>query len=93
METHWGEVSESKVVINEMRSFGLWNVRASQVVQCKESACHAGDLSSIPGLGKSPGEGNVNPLQYSCLRNSMDRGAWWGHKTVGHHLASKQQQK
>ena len=43
----------------------------------KESACHAGDLRSIPGLGRSPGEGNGNPLKYSCLDNSMDRGAWW----------------
>ena len=42
----------------------------------KESACNAGDPGSIPGLGKSPGEGNGNPLQYSCLENSMDRGAW-----------------
>ena len=41
-----------------------------------ESACNAGDLGSIPGLGRSPGEGNGNPLQYSSLENSMDRGAW-----------------
>ena len=43
----------------------------------KESACNVGDLGSIPGSGSSPGEGNRNPLQYSCLENSMDRGAWW----------------
>ena len=43
----------------------------------KESTCNAGDLDSIPGLGRSPGEGNSNPLQYSCLENPMDRGAWW----------------
>ena len=43
----------------------------------KESACNAGDLSSIPGLGRSPGEENGYPLQYSCLGNPMDRGAWW----------------
>ena len=43
----------------------------------KDSACIAGDLGSIPGSGKSPGEGNGNPLQYSCLENPMDRGAWW----------------
>ena len=43
----------------------------------KESACNAGDLGSIPGLGKSPGEGNGNSLQHSCLENPMDRGAWW----------------
>ena len=42
----------------------------------KESACNAGDLGSIPGLGRSPGEGNGNPLQYSCLQNPMDREAW-----------------
>ena len=42
----------------------------------KECACRAGDLGSIPGLGKSPGEGNGNALQYSCLENPVDRGAW-----------------
>ena len=42
----------------------------------KESACNAGDLGLIPGLGKSPGGGHGNPLQYSCLENPMDRGAW-----------------
>ena len=43
----------------------------------KESACNAGDLDSTPGSGRSPGEGNGNPLQYSYLENTMDRGAWW----------------
>ena len=42
----------------------------------KESACSVGDQGSIPGLGRSPGGGNGNPLQYSCLEKSMDRGAW-----------------
>ena len=42
----------------------------------RESACTMGDLGLIPGLGRSPGEGNGYPLQYSCLENSMDRGAW-----------------
>ena len=42
----------------------------------KESACNAGDLGLIPGLGRLPGEGNGNSLQYSCLENLMDRGAW-----------------
>ena len=42
----------------------------------KESACNAGDLGSIPGLGRSPGEGNGFRFQYSCLENSMDRGVW-----------------
>ena len=45
--------------------------------EVKASACNAGDLGSIPGLGRSPGEGNGNPLQYSCLENPMDWGAWW----------------
>ena len=48
--------------------------RASEV---KASACNVGDLASIPGSGRSPGEGNGNPLQYSCLEKPMDRGAWW----------------
>ena len=43
----------------------------------KESACSAGDLGSIPGLGRFPGEGNDNPLQYPCLENLTDRGACW----------------
>ena len=45
-------------------------------LQGKESACSAGDLGSIPGSGRSPGEGDGNPLQNSCLKNPMDRGAW-----------------
>ena len=56
--------------------------------EVKVSACNVGDLGSIPGLGKSPGEGNGNPLQYSCLENPVDRGAWWatvhGSQGVGH---------
>ena len=43
----------------------------------KESSCNVGDLGSIPGSGRSVGEGNGNSLQYSCLENPMDRGAWW----------------
>ena len=43
----------------------------------KESACNAGDLGLVPGSGRSSGEGNSNLLQYSCLENPMDRGAWW----------------
>ena len=52
-----------------------WSFPGSLV--SKESACHARDWNSIPGLGRSPQEGNGNPLQYSCLENPMDRGAWW----------------
>ena len=45
--------------------------------EVKVSACNAGDLGLIPGLGRTPGEGNDNPLQYSCLENPTDGGAWW----------------
>ena len=60
----------------------------------KEFAYKAGDLSSIPGLGRSSGGGNGIPLQYSCLGNPMDRGTWratvhGGHKRVGHYLVNK----
>ena len=43
----------------------------------KEFACSARDPSSIPGLGRSPGEANGNPLQYPCVENLLDRGTWW----------------
>ena len=43
----------------------------------KEYTCNVGDLGSVPGLGRSPGGGHGNPLQYPCLENPMDRGAWW----------------
>ena len=59
----------------------------------KDSACSAGDPSSIPGSERSPGEGNGNPLQCSCLENPMDRGAWQatvhGVARVGHNLVTK----
>ena len=53
----------------------------------KESAFDAGDLGSIAGSGRSPGEGNGNPLQYSCLEDSMDRGAW---RAIVHGFARSQ---
>ena len=53
----------------------------------EESACSAGDPGSIPGLGRSPGEGNFNTLQYSCLENSTDRGAW---RATIHRVAKSQ---
>ena len=61
----------------------------------KESACNTGDPGMIPGLGSSPGEGNGNPLQYHCLQNSMDRGAWQVHgiARVRHNLATKPPQE
>ena len=50
--------------------------RASLAAQTVASACNAGDPASVPGSGRSPGEGNGNPLQYSCLQNPMDGGGW-----------------
>ena len=58
----------------------------------KNLPANAGGMVSIPGSGRSPGEGNGNPLQYSCLRNPMDRGAWWATVhgvTVRHNLANE----
>ena len=60
--------------------------------EVKASACNAEDLGSIPGSGRSPGEGKGNPLQYSCLENPIDGGAWWlqsmGSQRVGHDWAT-----
>ena len=53
----------------------MWSVPAGS--DGKESACNTGDPGLIPGTGRSPGEGNGNPLQYSCPENPMGRGAWW----------------
>ena len=63
----------------------------------KNPPANAGDVNLIPGSGRVPGEGNGNPLQYSCLENPRDREAWqaspWGRKRVQHDLATKQQQQ
>ena len=60
----------------------------------KNLPANAEGIGSIPGLGRSPGEGNGNTLQYSCLEYSMDRGAWWstvqGFKSVRHNLVNKE---
>ena len=75
-------------------------INTCQVTQCKESACYAGDAGDtgcVPGSGKSPGEGHGNPLQYSCLGNPMQRGAWWatvhGVTESRHDLTTEHQQK
>ena len=60
--------------MNFLLSKGLTSLVAQMV---KASGYNVGDLGSIPGSGRSPGEGNVTSLQYSCLENPMDRGAWW----------------
>ena len=63
-------------IISYMNCFNVTSTTFPGGSEVKVSACNAGDLGSIPGLGRSPGEGNGNPLQYSYLENPMDRGAW-----------------
>ena len=81
---YWpGFVGSSSVVIEKRSDEKFWQgfVGLYKGFPCssvgKESACSAGDPGLIPGLGRSPGEGNGNPLQYPCLENLMDRGTWW----------------
>ena len=62
-------VEDAIIIIKVYISYPWW-------LRCKETTCSAGGLGSIPGLGRASGEGNSNPLQYSCLGNPMDRGAW-----------------
>ena len=63
--------------------------RNSSLTTGKESACNAGDMGSVPGSRRSPGEGTGNPFQYSCLENSLDRGAW---RVTVHGVAKSQTQ-
>ena len=72
-ELNWTELKRIKW-INVCKAL-KWGFCGSSVD--KESACHEGDLDSIPESGRSPGEGNGDPLQYSCLENSMDRRVLW----------------
>ena len=70
----------------------VWGIKIPHATggsEVKASACNVGDLGSVPGLGRSPGEGNGNPLQYSCLENPMDRGAW---QAPVHRVAKSQTQ-
>ena len=55
---------------------GIWVQGFPGGLDGKAFACNVGDLGSIPGAGRSPGEENGNPFQYSCLKNPMDRGGW-----------------
>ena len=70
-------------------------IRFPQWLSSKESAYHRGNVCLIPGSGRSPEEGNGNPLQYSCLGNPMDRIAWqsMGLQGVGHNLVTKQEEE
>ena len=74
----------------EVKGENVWCIRRGHTwgeflggSEGKASACKAGDLYSISRLGRSPGEGNRNPLQYSCLENPMDRGAWCRLQSMG----------
>ena len=74
MVTFQRDESQSlRKMILDYKTNKSWGFPGSSVV--KNSPANAGDAGSIPGLGRSPGEGNYNSLQYSCLENSMDRGA------------------
>ena len=80
----------TKPIIKRKNNVGRFTLQTSNLLQSynklgflcssegKASICNAGEPGLIPGLGGSPGEGNNNPIQYSWLENSMDRGAWWG---------------
>jgi len=75
----------------------MWSFPGGSVVKNQPSNSEdARDMGSIPGLGRSPGVGSGNPLQYSCLGNSMDSGTWWAtvHESqrVGHYLATEHTQ-
>ena len=73
-----GEACWKTVQKVEDQKFGIAHIELGlpRWLSGKEPACQAGDMGLIPGLGKSPGEGNGNPLQYSCLGNLIDKGAW-----------------
>ena len=71
-----------KLLVTESNNLPL--SMASRSSESKQSACDAGDLGSVPGLVRSPGEGNGNPLQYSCLENPMEGGASMGSQRVRH---------
>ena len=74
-ETSWGIGGQAWELFKDQE----WTSLVAQwlILHLSESACNVGHPSSIPGSGRSAGEGNGHPLQYSCLENSMDRGAWW----------------
>ena len=70
-------VAESRTQLKRLSSSSSLTMGFPDGSDVKASACSAGDLESIPGLGRSPGGGHGNPLQCSRLENPMDRGAWW----------------
>ena len=79
---YWKEIASNKVQQSAYKAVVLYNkhtLKAYKVLANTKVGFPSGcvDVGSIPGSGRSPGEGNGNPLQYSCLENPMDRGAWW----------------
>ena len=70
------KIGQGTKFMKDVSCFGA-SLVAQRLKRLPVSACNAGDLGSIPGSGRSPGEGNGNPLQYSCLENPVDGGAWW----------------
>ena len=92
--THNFTQSRGIIIIKASRANNYWALAASfpGLLDAKESACNVGDPGLIHGSGRSSVVGNGNPLQYSCLENSMDRGAWWttvhGLQEIGHNWAT-----
>ena len=98
----WGNTTDSVLIISHYTSQVKIRFAPALTLFCflggsdgkkKIFTCNAGDPGSIPGSERSPGEGNGNPLKYSCMGNSVDRGAWWatihGVVRVGHNLVTK----
>ena len=92
----WPQVETAIICLRSVKSeSSVTVVINNEYIECsfpggsygKESTCNAGDRASIPGSGRSPGERNGNPLQYSCWENSMDRGAW---RAIAHGVAESQ---
>ena len=81
-------LTESWAIEIAQQSYPIWTSLVAQTVN-NESTCNVGDLGSIPGLGRSPGEDHGNTLQYSCLENPDNRGAW---RATAHGVAKSQTQ-
>ena len=81
----WTQLSDwTELKINSLFQLCVFHLTRDFPGGSDGDSCSAGDLASIPVLGRSPGEGNDNPLQYSCLGNPMDRGTWWATVCGGH---------
>ena len=84
----------SKILCGDLGGIGLqWLPSGGSVVKNSPAdAGDTGDVNSIPGSGRSPGEGNGNPFQYSCLGNPIDRGAWWATHSLSCVQATQERQ-